>query len=116
MDSRIRVGLAPTPDTTFLVAIDAGGNEILKARLAPPLQMHPRAAWTLLEGLSLWCRAPLSVVLAVDEEATSSGWSLSGGFGPGHDPGFCEVAVVPRPGHRPPDFAHLRRLCRRGAR
>jgi hypothetical protein len=30
MDSRIRVGLAPTPDTTFLVAIDAGGNEILK--------------------------------------------------------------------------------------
>ena len=116
MDSRIRVALAPTRDTTFLVATDAGGNEILKARLAPPAPVHPRAAWTLLEGLSLWCRAPLSVVVAVDEEAASSGWSLSGGFGPGHDPVFCEVAVVTRPGHRAPDFAHLRRICRRGVR
>ena len=116
MDTRIRVALAPTFNTTFLLATDAQGHEILKARLAPPSQVHPWAARTLLDGLSLWCQTPLSVVLAVDDEAVSSGLQLSDGFGFGHKSVFYDVAVLARAEGGRPDFRQLRRLCRRGIR
>jgi hypothetical protein len=116
MDPRIRVALAPTPNTTFLLATDARGHEILKARLAPPSQIHRWAATLLLEGLSLWCQTPLSVVLCVDDEAASSGLQLSDGFGFGHKSVFYDVEVLVRPGHSGPDFRQLRQICRRGSR
>ena len=44
-----------------------GPDEILKARLPPPLQVrHERAAATLLEGLSQWLDTRLPVALSVD--------------------------------------------------
>lgn len=117
MDPRsIRVALAPTLNSMFLLATGACGNELLKARLAPPSQIHPRAATTLLEGLSLWRQRPLSVVLCVDDEATSSGLQLSDGFGFGHKSVFYDVEVLVRAGHGGPDFRQLRQICRRGAR
>lgn len=116
MDSRIRVAVAPTFNSTFLLATAARGNEILKARLAPPSQIHRWAATTLLEGLSLWCQRPLSVVLCADEGAASSGLQLSDGFGFGHKSVFYDVEVLVRPGPGGPDFRQLRRLCRRGIR
>ena len=116
MDPRIRVALLPTQNTTFLLATDARGSEIFKARLAPPSQIHPRAAATLLEGLSLWCQRPLSVALCVDEEAASSGLQRSDGFGFGHRTLFYDLEVIARPGPGGPDFRQLRQICRRGAR
>jgi len=116
MDPRIRVAVAPTPNATLLLATGARGNEILKARLAPPSQIHRWAATILLEGLSLWCQTPLSVVLCVDDEAASSGLQLSDGFGFGHKTVFYDVEVAARPGHGWPDFRQLRRICRRGIR
>ena len=115
MDTRIRVALAPTPNTTFLLATNDMGNEILRARLAAPSQINRWAAPTLLEGLALWCQTRLSVVLAVDDEAASSELQLSDGAGHGWGTLFYDVEVVARAGDRP-DFRQLREICRRGIR
>jgi hypothetical protein len=114
MEPRIRVAVAPTPNSTLLLAT-SNGYEILKARLAPPSQVHRWAAATFLDGLSLWCQEPLSVVLVVDDEATSFGLHLSDGFGFGNTTALYNVKVIERRSPGLPDFRHLRRLCRRGA-
>jgi len=101
----------------------SGRTEVMKAVLGPAAMSHPRAASTLLEGLSLWHQAPLSVVLSVNAEADSSGLSLCDGLGFGHKTLHYEVAVVLREGHRRRrghrlpglgDFRQLRQLCFEG--
>lgn len=116
MDTRIRVALAPTPKTTFLLATNDLGTEIFRARLAPPLQMNRWAAPTLLEGLSLWCQTRLYVVLFVDDEAASYDLQLSDGAGLGWNTLFYDVEVVLRPGPGRPGFKELKQICRRGIR
>ena len=52
--------------------------------MAAPGGLHPRAAATFLEGLSLWYQQTLSVVLCVDDGAAFYAMGLcdSLGFGP----------------------------------
>lgn len=116
MEPNIRLALAPTHNTTFLLATNDRGKEILRARLAAPSQINRWAAPTLLEGLSLWCHSPLSVALVVDDEATSSELQLSDGFGHGWRTLFYDVEVVTRPERVRPDFRELKQICRRGMR
>ena len=116
MEERIRVAVAPTQNATLLLATTANGYEILRARLAPPSQVHRRAAATFLEGLSLWCQTPLSVVLSVDDEATSSGLRLSDGFGFGATTALYNVKVSERRHPAFPDFQELRWICREEVR
>ncbi|MGH7754431.1 MAG: hypothetical protein ACREN5_16625 [Gemmatimonadales bacterium] len=120
MAARITVAIAPTTEATLLLATDGGLNEILRAKLAPPWRVHRWAAPTFLEGLSLWFQEPLSVVLSVDAEETSSGLQLSDGLGFGHKNLYYDVEVIERwrRGARLSgiaDFQKLRRICRRGA-
>ncbi|MDZ4806493.1 MAG: hypothetical protein SGI90_16695 [Candidatus Eisenbacteria bacterium] len=116
MEPNIRVALAPTPNTTFLLATNDRGTEILRARLAAPSQINRWAAPTFLEGLSLWGHSPLSVALVVDDEATSFELQLSDGKGQGWKTLFYDVEVVIRPGLVRPDFGELKQICRQGVR
>ncbi len=114
MDPRIWVAVAPPCDPTFLPATNPG-NEPSRPRLAPPSPTYLRAARTVLEGLSLRCPMPLSVVLSVDGEAGSSGSQLSRGLGVGQQTVIDDVAGVARPGPGLPDLRHRCRICRREA-
>jgi hypothetical protein len=95
MDSR-RVVIAPTTQWTRILVSD-GPDEILRAILPPPSQVrHQRAAATLLEGLSLWLDATLSVVLCVDAQQAPFCLGLSDEMGIGADRVFYRVAVSER--------------------
>jgi hypothetical protein len=92
-----------------------GDEEVLRAQLPPPPSVHPRAAQTLCEALSLWLGKPLSVVLCADAEGTSSALGLCDGFGFGARTVHYEVEVVD-PRRRPQplgSFRDLHRLDRR---
>lgn len=93
MPHPILVRLLVRPESTRLL-ITQEDDEILKAILPPPSQAHPRAATTLLEGLSLWLQRPLSVVLCADEPVGSSGLGLCDGLGVGKRTLHYEVAVL----------------------
>ena len=60
---RYTVTILPEFARTRILAVD-GRDEVLRAILPSPSQAHAKAAATLLEGLSLWVQARLSVVLA----------------------------------------------------
>jgi len=53
------------PNAVRLLMTDEDKHEILKARL-PLRPTHPRAATTLLEGLSLWAGSPLTAAVRAD--------------------------------------------------
>ena len=120
---RIHVVIAPKKDCTEVLAM-AGPDEVLRARLGPPSQVHRLAAPLLLEGLSLWHQLPLSVVLSVPVSGDSSALtqSLSDGFRCG-DSTLCYAVDLLPPARRrglrlggPFDAAALRRLCPGGVR
>jgi len=123
MPKPILVRLLVHPSSTRLL-MTQDDDEILKAILPPPLHAHPRAAATLLEGLSLWLQRPLSVVLCADEPVASSGLGLCDGLGVGRRTLHYEVAVVAglplrRRGRRiggVGDFRELRQLDFEGIR
>jgi hypothetical protein len=110
---RPRLVIKPTPSWTRLL-LTSFDEELMKAQLPPASspQMHPKAAQTLCEGLSLWLGRPLSIVLCADAERTSCVLGLCDGFGIGHSMVHYEVEVVDprrrRRGMGP--FADLRRL------
>lgn len=113
---RVTVTLAPRPTGTLLLAT-SGGDELLRGLLGPPGEMHPAAATTLLEGLSLWYQRPLAVVLCVDERSCGFELGLCDPLGLGRRSLHYEVGVVvdesyPRPRRLggPGDFRALRRL------
>lgn len=110
--------LKPTHETTRLY-LTLGSRELLRAVLPPPaLNLHPRSAPTLLEGLALWLQRPLSVVLYAADGDDSSALGLSDGFGFGHQTTHYDVEVID-PKRRPRglgSFADLRRLQLRGVR
>lgn len=88
-----RLLIKPTPSATRLLA-SYGEEEILRAALPPPTALHPRAAQTLIEGLSLWYQRPLFVVLCADAQDASSALGLCDGFGFGKRTVHYEVEVV----------------------
>ena len=119
---RLHVVLAPQLNQTRMLAM-WGPNEVLRAVLGSPHQVHRLAAPLLLEGLSLWYHRPLSVVLSVGEADASSALiqSLPGGLRIGDSTLCYQVDVVGagrRPGQVIPglgDFRALRRLCQEGS-
>jgi hypothetical protein len=83
----------PSPLATR-VLLTYGDDEVMRAALPPARAVHPRAAPTLLEGLSLWLGRPLSVVLCADAEESSCALGLCDGFGFGLTTLHYEVDVV----------------------
>jgi hypothetical protein len=113
---RITVTLAPEHDRTRLLAM-SGPDELLRGLLGPPGEMHPAAASTLLEGLSLWYQRPLAVVLCVGQRSCGFELGLCDALGLGRRSLHYEVGVVvdearPRPRRLggPGDFRALRQL------
>ena len=106
--------IKPWPTQTRLL-LTFGNEEVMRAQLPPPPSVHPRAAQTLCEGLSLWLGQPLFVVLCADEAGTSSALNLCDGFGFGNKTVHYEVEVVdPRLRPRPlGSFRDLSRILRR---
>jgi hypothetical protein len=118
MSDTIMVTIAPEPDRVRVLATTPT-HDILKAVLGPARAAHPRAAATLLEGLSLWHQRPLSVVLSADvlDDGTAMGLCDALGFGRAlhYD---VAVAVTDRRGRRRRrelrglgDFRDLRQLA-----
>jgi hypothetical protein len=71
----IWMGIAPSSETTRIVAMTGPSETILKARLlSDPL--HPRALATLLEALALWQGQPVRAALCADGSGLSSDSNL----------------------------------------
>ncbi len=60
--------IAPESSHTRLLMLN-GQTEVMKAVLGPASLSHPRAAATLLEGLSLWHQTRLSPLCSLVESA-----------------------------------------------
>jgi hypothetical protein len=117
--NRLIVTMDPGPGETRVLMME-GPEERLRAILGPSTRAHPRAAETLLEGLSLWHQQALSVVLCAGggEGTWPSGLEDALGFGVKNVHFEVEVALVR--GRRPHrllslgNFGDLRRLCLTG--
>lgn len=116
MPHPITVTIAPEPTRVRILATQ-GELDILKAVLAPAASTHPRAAATLLEGLSLWYHQTLSVVLCADGSADSFGMGLCDALGFGSRQLHYDVGIAAAPRRRSRrqlsglgDFRDLRQL------
>lgn len=117
---RITVTMQPLPRETRLLVM-AGRHEVMRAILGPTTSSHPRAAATLLEGLSLWHQQALSVVLCADVEASMSATRILDDLGFGTKTVYYDVEVALRAHRRHGrrlhglgNFAELRKLCLEG--
>jgi hypothetical protein len=118
MSDRIMVTIAPEPDRVRLLATTPT-HDVLKAVLGPVRTAHPRAAATLLEGISLWHQRPLSVVLSADVLDDGSALGLCDALGFGRTLHYeVAVAMTDRRGRRRGrdlrglgDFRDLRQLA-----
>jgi hypothetical protein len=120
MEKRITVTMQPLPQETRLLVM-SGRDELMRAILGPTTASHPRAAATLLEGLSLWHQQALSVVLCADAEVCSSATRMLDQLGFGTRTVHYDVEVAflahPRRGRRLQGFGNftdLRQLCLEG--
>jgi len=111
---RITVTLAPERERTRLLVM-RGPDEVLRGILGPPSEMHPHAAVSLLEGLSLWHQQPLSVVLCVGGQSRGFELGLCDALGLGRRSLHYEVGIVVDEPHQRPrrlggpgDFRALR--------
>lgn len=89
------VRLSAEPTQTRLL-MTQGPRDIGRVILPRAPSAHPRAAATLLEGLSLFLGERLSVVLCVDERSPSCELALLDGLGYGERSIFYEVGVAAR--------------------
>ncbi len=117
MMNRLTVTLDPRASETRLLMME-GRDERMRAVLGPATGAHPRAAATLLEGLSLWHQAALSVVVCADAWDGSSSLRLEDALGFGVRNVHFEVEVAVRNGKRRPrrisalgSFGDLRQFC-----
>ncbi len=99
MGNRPTATIVPNDADTRILVQDSLGD-VLIARLTAPSQAHHRAVPTLLEGLALWHREPLRVVLCADYEPWLGNLGLTDGFGFGVDTLHYEVEVVQAREHR----------------
>jgi hypothetical protein len=95
MLDKIVVTMAPERDRVRILA-RAGAQDLLKAVLGPAESTHPRAAATLLEGLSLWHQQALSVVLVAADPSDGSALRLCDGLGFGQRSVHFEVGIATR--------------------
>ena len=97
------------------ILLQRGSMELLRAALPPPGVAHPRAAATLLEGLSLFVGKPIEVALCADAAGYSSALGLCDGFGFGNDCAHYHVEVI-ETGRRAGmgSFRDLRQMTIRG--
>src|SRR5271154_2616803 len=117
---RLIVTMQPLPHETRLLVME-GRDERMRAILGPTTSSHPRAAATLLEGLSLWHQQALSVVLCADVGASSSATQMLDRLGFGTRTVHYDVDVAFLD-HRPRgrriqgfgNFGDLRQLCLTG--
>ena len=115
--SRYTVMLSTSMSRTRLLLLD-GQDELMRAALPPGhLLRQRRAASTLLEGISLWLDAQVSVVLSADEVDRSYFLDLVDEFGMPARSVYFDVRLVEKAGRRRPqrlrgvsDFADLRQL------
>ena len=77
----IWMGIAPSTESTRVVAMTGPSETILKAQLAPDPK-HPRALATLLEAVALWQGKRVRAALCAD------------GSGPSSDSSLCREAFV----------------------
>jgi hypothetical protein len=91
--SKMTVTIAPEQGRVRLLA-RTPTQDVLKAVLGPVDRAHPKAAATLLEGLSLWYQERLSVVLVADERLNSYAMSLCDTLGFGVSTLHYEVAIA----------------------
>jgi len=112
---RLKVTIKPNALATRLL-VTFGEDDVLKAVLPPPTHVHPRAAETLLEAISLWFARPLFAVLVADAQGTSSALGLCDGFGTGRKTMYFEVEVYDPSRRRRAlgSFADLHQLALRG--
>jgi len=126
MSNSITVTIAPERDRVRLLATTPT-HDLMKAILGPIHTAHPRAAATLLEGLSLWHQSPLSVVLSADDMGDGSALGLCDALGVGERTLHYKVGLAflerPARGHRRRrdlrglgDFRDMRQLAFWGAR
>lgn len=95
MDS-YRLLLSPTSKWTK-VLLSHGPDEVLKALLPPPSQVHhERAATSLLEALAMWLDRPLRVALSVDAQDAGFCLGLTDEMGVGMRSVFFQVEVIER--------------------
>jgi hypothetical protein len=114
----ITVTIAPERDRARIL-VTTPTRDVLKAVLGPPEQAHPRAAATLLEGLSLWYQRPLSVVLSAAGSDDGCALGLCDALGFGRTLYYeVGIAMAERRGRRRPrdlrglgDFRDLRQLA-----
>jgi hypothetical protein len=117
---RITVTIQPLPRETRLLAM-TGKDEVVRAILGPTTASHPRAAATLLEGVSLWHQQALSVVLCADDADSLSATRMLDQLGYGtrtvhYDVEVARLAHVRRGRriHGFGPFGDLRQLCLQG--
>lgn len=106
MSAPITVRILPSSTTTRVLVTDRI-DEVLKARLPAPSQMHRLATKTMLEAIALFYQSRVRVVLSADSEAISCGLGLTDGFGFGVDSLHYEVEVLPDSEQR----RRAKRLC-----
>jgi hypothetical protein len=94
MSAPITVRILPSSTSTRVLVTD-GNDEVLKARLPMPSQMHRLAVKTMLEAIALFYQSRIRVVLSADSEAISFGLGLTDGLGFGIDTFYYEVEVLP---------------------
>ena len=104
------VRLSAEPTQTRLL-MTQGPRDIGRVILPRAPSAHPRAAATLLEGLSLFLGERLSVVLCVDERSTSCELALLDGLGYGERSLFYDVGVAARMSRPAPRSARRLRLA-----
>ena len=96
MDSMTLVKLSAEATQTRLL-VTQGPRDIGKVIFPASGSAHPRAAATLLEGLSLFLGERLSVVLCVDDGPLSScGLGLLDGLGYGQRSVYYDIGVAVR--------------------
>lgn len=93
MESDLLVTMVPTRSETRLL-VTVGRDEVMKARLGPADQSHPRAAPMLLEAIALWYQRRVHAVISVGADAVSSDLGLADGLGYGVETVHYEVAWV----------------------
>lgn len=109
--------VSPSAKWTRLL-LNQGSDELLRAVLPPPSQVHhERAVTTFVESLSLWLDTRLHVVLSVDARDASFCLGLTDEMGVGTQSVFYRVEVSERGArrrgrriHGVGDFADLRQL------
>jgi hypothetical protein len=95
----IWMGIAPSSQTTRVIAMAGPGDTILKAQLTPEPR-HPRALATLLEAIALWQGQPVRAALCANAQALSFDSNLCREAFSDDGGALYSVVWVPAGGHR----------------